>query len=64
MLWPVEQVVAVSDWGFASEALFRQFVPGSVLAYEDTNSFYRAFRHWTGVTPEAARTDGGLIATA
>ena len=32
VLWPVEQVVAVADWGFASEALFRQFVPGSVLA--------------------------------
>lgn len=26
-----------------------------LLAYDDTNSFYRAFRQWTGVTPEAAR---------
>jgi AraC-like DNA-binding protein len=33
-----------------------------LLAYGDTNSFYRAFRQWTGVTPEAARTSG-LIAT-
>lgn len=34
-----------------------------LLAYDDTNSFYRAFRQWTGVTPEAAR-NGGLIGTA
>ncbi|MFD0522524.1 helix-turn-helix transcriptional regulator [Paractinoplanes durhamensis] len=26
-----------------------------LLAYDDTNSFYRAFRSWTGVTPEAVR---------
>jgi AraC-like DNA-binding protein len=26
-----------------------------LLAYEDTNSFYRAFRSWTGTTPEATR---------
>jgi AraC-like DNA-binding protein len=26
-----------------------------LLAYEDTNSFYRAFRQWTGSTPEASR---------
>lgn len=31
MLWPVEQVVAVADWGFASEAHFRHFVPGTML---------------------------------
>nr|WP_245887171.1 AraC family transcriptional regulator [Umezawaea tangerina] len=29
-----------------------------LLAYDDTNSFYRAFRHWTGATPEKARTGG------
>ncbi len=27
-----------------------------MLAYEDTNSFYRAFRTWTGSTPDTVRT--------
>jgi AraC-like DNA-binding protein len=27
-----------------------------LLAYEDTNSFYRAFRSWTGSTPDSFRT--------
>lgn len=26
-----------------------------LLAYRDPNSFYRAFRDWTGVTPAEAR---------
>lgn len=26
-----------------------------LLAYDDTNSFYRAFRRWTGTTPDAVR---------
>lgn len=26
-----------------------------LLGYDDTNSFYRAFRSWTGTTPDAAR---------
>ena len=34
VLWPVEQIVAVADWGFASEARFRHFVPGAMLAAE------------------------------
>ena len=27
-----------------------------LLAYEDANSFYRAFRTWTGATPDTVRT--------
>jgi AraC-like DNA-binding protein len=27
-----------------------------LLGYDDTNSFYRAFRSWTGTTPETLRT--------
>jgi len=27
-----------------------------LLAYDDTNSFYRAFRTWTGTTPDTLRT--------
>lgn len=27
-----------------------------LLAYDDTNSFYRAFKTWTGTTPDALRT--------
>ncbi|MCM1012326.1 helix-turn-helix transcriptional regulator [Brevibacterium sp. XM4083] len=30
-----------------------------LLGYTDTNSFYRAFKTWTGMTPEGARA--GLI---
>lgn len=29
-----------------------------LLGYEETNSFYRAFRAWTGLTPEAIRATG------
>lgn len=34
VIWPVEQVVAVADWGFAGEATFNHFVPGKMLAQE------------------------------
>ncbi|WP_265447805.1 AraC family transcriptional regulator [Flexivirga meconopsidis] len=30
-----------------------------LLGYNDTNSFYRAFKAWTGVTPERARVGAG-----
>jgi AraC-like DNA-binding protein len=32
-----------------------------LLAYDDANSFYRAFRRWTGVTPDTARTEEALL---
>ena len=35
-----------------------------LLAYEDTNSFYRAFRTWTGATPDTVRTANTSAATA
>ena len=38
-----------------------------LLGYDDTNSFYRAFRSWTGTTPETLRatpTTTGGVATA
>ena len=28
-----------------------------LLGYEDTNSFYRAFKTWTGSTPEVIRAE-------
>jgi len=28
-----------------------------LLGFEDPNSFFRAFRDWTGATPEATRRD-------
>jgi AraC-like DNA-binding protein len=35
-----------------------------LLAYEDTNSFYRAFRAWTGATPDTVRTTNTSAAPA
>jgi AraC-like DNA-binding protein len=32
-----------------------------LLGYEETNSFYRAFRAWTGQTPETIRTAGSHL---
>ncbi len=34
-----------------------------LLAYDDTNSFYRAFRTWTGSTPDTIRTASTSLAT-
>ena len=30
-----------------------------LLGYEDPNSFYRAFRSWTGLTPDKLRAEAG-----
>lgn len=30
-----------------------------LLGYNDTNSFYRAFKTWTGLTPDMARASVG-----
>jgi AraC-like DNA-binding protein len=35
-----------------------------LLAYKDTNSFYRAFRTWTGATPDTVRTANTNAAAA
>ncbi|HEY1344822.1 MAG TPA: AraC family transcriptional regulator ligand-binding domain-containing protein [Streptosporangiaceae bacterium] len=35
-----------------------------LLAYDDTNSFYRAFRTWTGSTPDTLRTAATSAAAA
>jgi AraC-like DNA-binding protein len=35
-----------------------------LLAYDDTNSFYRAFRTWTGSTPDTLRTANAGAAAA
>lgn len=35
-----------------------------MLAYEDTNSFYRAFRTWTGSTPDSVRTADTAVPAA
>ena len=37
---------AFSNWEFIS----------FLLGYEEPNSFYRAFRGWTGKTPDAIRS--------
>jgi AraC-like DNA-binding protein len=33
-----------------------------LLGYHDTNSFYRAFKTWTGTTPEVARVNAAVTA--
>ena len=35
-----------------------------LLAYDDTNSFYRAFRTWTSTTPDTVRTATAATAGA
>ncbi len=35
-----------------------------LLGYQDQNSFYRAFRGWTGTTPDSTRAAAGLAALA
>jgi AraC-like DNA-binding protein len=33
-----------------------------LLGYDDTSSFYRAFRTWTGTTPDRLRASGSAVA--
>lgn len=41
---------------YLSRSTMRTAEIAYLLGYDDTNSFYRAFRTWTGTTPEALRT--------
>ena len=54
-----QQVLAHTREGLARDYLKRDDLRTSeiafLLGYSDTNSFYRAFKTWTGTTPEAAR---------
>jgi AraC-like DNA-binding protein len=43
---------------YLSRSAMRTAEIAYLLGYDDANSFYRAFRTWTGTTPEALRTAG------
>ncbi|CDO31023.1 AraC family transcriptional regulator [Mycolicibacterium porcinum] len=57
-----QAVLASTREGLARHYLTRDDLRTSeiafLLGYNDTNSFYRAFKTWTGVTPEMARANG------
>lgn len=55
-----QKVLANTREGLARDYLARDDLRTSeiafLLGYTDTNSFYRAFKTWTGTTPDVART--------
>lgn len=55
-----KQVLAATREDLARQYLTRSDLRTTdiayLLGYDDTNSFYRAFRTWTGTTPDTART--------
>jgi len=65
----LQQILASTREALARHYLTRtQLTPTEIaylLDFDDPNSLYRAFQHWTGTTPEAfRRTENGSVGTA
>jgi hypothetical protein len=65
VMWPTDQFIAVADWGFASEATFHHFIPGTILAemgdiIDDVSRTYLVKRHYAMIWhyDESARLIG------
>lgn len=61
-----QKVLATTREGLARDYLAREDLRTSeiafLLGYTDTNSFYRAFKTWTGTTPDVARARNAIRA--